>query len=105
MTPTFKPTCSTCRGRCSIPCEHCDCAPDLLTFAFPVRYIIAYLTADSLLLLAIACAKTKDATPTAAASRDNNLALGNSGGAVASTNGPINYLLLKDQYTLSYDRN
>jgi len=57
-----------------------------------------------LLLLATACAKTEEATPAATAGRDNNLALGNPSGAVTSTSSPTNYLLVKDQYTLSYNR-
>ena len=55
----------------------------------------------ALVLLATACAKTNDATP--AGTRDN-LALGNPSGAVASTSSPTNYLLVRDQYTLSYNR-
>lgn len=55
-------------------------------------------------LLAVSCAKTDDATPTTVAGRDDNLALGNPSGAVASTLSPTNYLLAKDQYTLSYNR-
>jgi len=37
------------------------------------------------------------------ATRDNNLALGNPSGAVASTSYPNNYLMTKTQYTLSYN--
>lgn len=55
-------------------------------------------------LLTVSCAKTNDATPTTVAGRDDNLALGNPSGAVASTSSPTNYLLAKDQYTLSYNR-
>ena len=41
----------------------------------------------------------------AAATRDNNLALGNPSGATAdATNSPNNYLLAKPQYTMSYSR-
>lgn len=57
-----------------------------------------------LAILAISCAKTDNATPTAVAERDDNLSLGNPSGAVASTSSPTNYLLVKDQYTLSYNR-
>ncbi len=57
-----------------------------------------------LTLLAVSCAKTDDLTPTATAGRDDNLALGNPSGAVASTSSPTNYLLVKDQYALSYNR-
>jgi endonuclease G len=58
----------------------------------------------ALLLLATACAKTDDVAPASAPGRDDNLALGNPSGAVASTSSPTNYLLVKDQYTLSYNR-
>jgi endonuclease G len=73
-----------------------------------------------LAVLAISCAKQEDVTPaapahageasielaglSAAATRDNNLALGNPSGAVASTSYPTNYLLTKSQYTMSYNR-
>ena len=40
----------------------------------------------------------------ASTGRDDNLALGNPSGAVASLTSPSNYLLVKDQYTLSYNR-
>ncbi len=43
----------------------------------------------------------EDAQPLA--TRDNNLAMGNPSGAVASTSSPNNYLLAKPQYTLSYN--
>jgi len=39
----------------------------------------------------------------ASATRDNNMALGNPSGAVASTSYPTNYLMTKTQYTLSYN--
>ena len=40
-----------------------------------------------------------------AATRDNNLAMGNPSGAVAdATNSPNNYLMAKTQYTMSYSR-
>jgi endonuclease G len=55
-------------------------------------------------LVAVSCAKTDDATPTATTGRDDNLALGNPSGAVASTSSPTNYLLVRNQYTLSYNR-
>ncbi|MGI4738671.1 MAG: DNA/RNA non-specific endonuclease [Janthinobacterium lividum] len=57
-----------------------------------------------LLLLAASCAKTDAPIPTAASGRDDNLALGNPSGAVASEASPTNYLLVKNQYTLSYHR-
>jgi endonuclease G len=57
-----------------------------------------------LLLLATACTKTTEVTPASASGRDDNLALGNPSGAVASLSSPSNYLLVKDQYTLSYNR-
>jgi endonuclease G len=56
-----------------------------------------------LLLLVTAWAKTDEVAP-ATTSRDNNLALGNPSGATASTSAPTNYLLVKDQYTLFYNR-
>ncbi|RZK21190.1 MAG: DNA/RNA non-specific endonuclease [Hymenobacter sp.] len=61
-------------------------------------------TFAALLFLAAACAKTDKVKPAAAATRDDNLALGNPSGAVASPNAPTNYLLVKPQYTLSYNR-
>ncbi|NML67943.1 DNA/RNA non-specific endonuclease [Hymenobacter sp. RP-2-7] len=67
-------------------------------------YLPRCASAGLLLLLAAACTKTEDATPTAPAGRDDNLALGNPSGAVTSTSSPTNYLLVKDQYTLSYNR-
>jgi endonuclease G len=57
-----------------------------------------------LALLATACTKTDPITPAATPSRDDNLALGNPSGAVASASYPTNYLLVKPQYTLSYNR-
>jgi len=39
----------------------------------------------------------------ASATQDNNLAMGNPSGAVASTSYPNNYLMSKTQYTLSYN--
>ncbi|WP_233635917.1 DNA/RNA non-specific endonuclease [Hymenobacter setariae] len=72
--------------------------------------------------LAVSCAKMESVAPasqstslsktstssatqaTASATRDNNLALGNPSGAVASTSYPSNYLMTKSQYTLSYNR-
>jgi endonuclease G len=61
-------------------------------------------TSIGLLLLAVACTKTEDAAPAATAGRDDNLALGNPSGAVTGTSSPTNYLLVRDQYTLSYNR-
>lgn len=43
------------------------------------------------------------ATTTATATRDNNLAMGNPSGAVASTAYANNYLMTKTQYTMSYN--
>ena len=66
--------------------------------------------------LAVSCSRDEQsiiapATPTAtsvssdAATRDNNLAMGNPSGAVTdATNSPNNYLMTKTQYTLSYSR-
>jgi endonuclease G len=55
------------------------------------------------LLLLAACSKTDEVTPTVD-DRNDNLALGNPSGAVASTSSPTNYLLVKPQYTLGYNR-
>jgi endonuclease G len=65
--------------------------------------------------LVVSCAKNDSVTPVSTpsatassdvttATRDNNLALGNPSGAVASTAYPTNYLLTKSQYTMSYNR-
>jgi endonuclease G len=55
-----------------------------------------------LVLLATACAKNDDATP--AVDANDNLAMGNPSGAVASTTSPTNYLLTRSQYTVGYNR-
>lgn len=57
----------------------------------------------ALLLLATACSKTEDATP-AVDTSNGNLALGNPSGAVTSTASPTNYLLVKSQYVVGYNR-
>jgi endonuclease G len=57
----------------------------------------------ALVLLATACSKTEDATPAADNSNDNML-MGNPSGAVTSTSSPTNYLLIKPQYTVGYNR-
>jgi endonuclease G len=56
-----------------------------------------------LVLLATACSKKKDATPAVNTSNDNML-LGNPSGAVVSTASPTNYLLVKKQYAMGYNR-
>lgn len=61
-------------------------------------------TLVALVLLATACAKTDTVAPTPALPADDNLALGNPSGAVASTSSPTNYLLMRPQYTVSYNR-
>ena len=77
--------------------------------------IIRISSAALLLALAASCARDEQgiapANPTAAsisndaATRDNNLAMGNPSGAVTdATNSPNNYLMTKTQYTLSYNR-
>jgi endonuclease G len=77
--------------------------------------IIRISSAALLLALAASCARDEQgiapANPTAAsvsndaATRDNNLAMGNPSGAVTdATNLPNNYLMTKTQYTLSYSR-
>ncbi|AMJ67182.1 DNA/RNA non-specific endonuclease [Hymenobacter sp. PAMC 26628] len=72
-----------------------------------MKHFVTRLGAWALLgLLATSCAKTDTVAPVApaTATRDNNLMLGNPSGATASTSSPNNYLLVKDQYTLSYNR-
>ena len=55
--------------------------------------------------LQIAPSPTATSVSNDAATRDNNLAMGNPSGAVAdATNSPNNYLMTKTQYTLSYSR-
>jgi endonuclease G len=56
-----------------------------------------------LVLLATACSKNEDATPAVDTNNDNML-LGNPSGAVASLNSPTNYLLIKPQYAVGYNR-
>ena len=58
----------------------------------------------ALALVAAACAKTDSVAPAAALSADDNLAMGNPSGAVASTSSPANYLLTRPQYAVSYNR-
>jgi endonuclease G len=70
-----------------------------MTYPLPRTAALALLV-----LLATACAKTDTVAPTPAPTTDENLALGNPSGAVASTSSPTNYLLTKPQYTLSYNR-
>ena len=65
-----------------------------------------------LAILAVACSKDEQNTPTAPAAatavqdatRDGHLALGNPSGAVANAAAPTNYLLSKAQYAASYHR-
>ena len=65
--------------------------------------------------LAVSCSRVDQVAPSQAptattvnqeaATRDNNLAMGNPSGAVTdATNSPNNYLMTKTQYTLSYSR-
>lgn len=62
--------------------------------------------------LAVACSPEEQVAPTpaapavqdATATRDDNLAMGNPSGAVASTGSPNNYLMSKSQYAMSYNR-
>jgi endonuclease G len=76
----------------------------LYSLLFLMPYLLPRATAlGALLLLATACSKTEDATPAVDNSNDN-LALGNPSGAVASTASPTNYLLVKPQYTVGYNR-
>ena len=53
--------------------------------------------------LAVSCAKTDEATPTVDTSNDNML-LGNPSGAVSNPNSPTNYLLVRPQYAVGYNR-
>lgn len=57
----------------------------------------------ALVLLAVACSKTEDAAPAVDTSNDNML-MGNPSGAVTSTSSPTNYLLVKPQYAVGYNR-
>jgi endonuclease G len=89
---------------------------------FLVKHLLPRIGSLTLLAaLAVSCAKLENVAPTSqptvlsksstavatqgvAATRDNNLALGNPSGAVTSTAYPTNYLLSKAQYSLSYNR-
>jgi endonuclease G len=62
-----------------------------------------WATLFSILLLATACAKTDVTTPTVDNSNDN-LTMGNPSGAVASITSHTNYLLVKLQCVVSYNR-
>lgn len=57
----------------------------------------------ALVLLAVACSKTEDAAPAVDTSNDHML-MGNPSGAVTSTSSPTNYLLVKNQYAVGYNR-
>ncbi|MGI4865989.1 MAG: DNA/RNA non-specific endonuclease [Janthinobacterium lividum] len=57
----------------------------------------------ALVLLATACSKTEDATPATNTSNDNML-MGNPSGAVSNTSSPTNYLLVRPQYAVGYNR-
>jgi endonuclease G len=84
----------------------CPFAPNFFlvvaTFAPRMNYRLLRPLAGALLLATAAC--SADDEPAPGPSRDNNLALGNPSGAVASASSPANYLLVKKQYTLSYNR-
>ena len=68
-----------------------------------MRFQLACL-ASNVFLLATACSDGNQPVPAATAGRDDNLALGNPSGATANTGNPGNYLLVRDQYALSYNR-
>jgi len=68
-----------------------------------MRYQLPRAANLGVLLLSTACSKTDSPTPTADTSNDS-LAMGNPGGAVASTASPTNYLLTKPQYMVGYNR-
>lgn len=57
----------------------------------------------ALILLAVACSKNEDAAPAVDNSNDNML-MGNPSGALTSTSAPTNYLLVKPQYAVGYNR-
>lgn len=69
-----------------------------------MNYLPFRATAFTLLvLLATACAKTEDASP-AVDTRNDNTLLGNPSGAVVNLSSPTNYLLVKPQYAVGYNR-
>jgi endonuclease G len=68
-----------------------------------MKHLLTRSATFCLLLLATACSKTEDATPVVDNSNDN-LAMGNPSGAVASSTSPTNYLLVKSQYVVGYNR-
>jgi endonuclease G len=74
-----------------------------ISFSGLMKRTLHQLLSISLLsLLTFSCAK-ESATP-ADQIRDDNLAMGNPSGAVTDVNSPSNYLIVKDQYALSYHR-
>jgi endonuclease G len=66
-----------------------------------MKHLLTRSATFFLLLLATPCSKTEDATPVVDNSNDN-LAMGNPSGAVASSTSPTNYLLVKSQYVVGY---
>jgi endonuclease G len=52
-------------------------------------------------MLVVACGQNNEVSPT---DTNDNLALGNPSGVVASISSPTNYLLSKPQYTVGYNR-
>jgi endonuclease G len=69
-----------------------------------MKYLLPRTTALAVLvLLATACSKNEDATPAVNTSNDNML-MGNPSGAVTSTSSPTNYLLVRPQYAVGYNR-
>nr|GFB80950.1 hypothetical protein [Tanacetum cinerariifolium] len=86
------------------PFTSAQATPSLLATFLLMKYLLSRTgILGALLLLATACSKTDDATPAVDNSNDN-LALGNPSGAVANTTSPMNYLLVKPQYTVGYNR-
>ncbi|RZL12803.1 MAG: DNA/RNA non-specific endonuclease [Hymenobacter sp.] len=72
-----------------------------------MKFLSIRLVSSALLLAFVtACSTSSDPAPaTNDSTRDDNLALGNPSGAEADATGsPTNYLLIKPQYTLSYNR-
>ncbi|RPD44652.1 DNA/RNA non-specific endonuclease [Hymenobacter sediminis] len=70
------------------------------------RFPFRRLAALALLSLATSCGSdsTDDPTPGPVLAESQHLALGNPSGATVDPSKPTNYLLLKNQYTLSYHR-
>jgi endonuclease G len=79
--------------------------PIFAGFSYDPYFMKPYLprlgTFVLLALLAVACGKNDEVSP---ADTNDNLALGNPSGAVTSTSSPTNYLLIRPQHALGYNR-